>query len=222
MKKPALLLALSIAAACGGAQTRDDAAPVPGDVDAPPSMAALPGTRALEPEFSERMRFGFELAEEAFTLQPPPPPASAKVADVQAWSDGALKDWLQRRQHAVDSARRELDLAAEEAHPQRVVAGAVIGLLYEDIARVLRGIPVPDEVQEEPEMVEIYREVVDSNASPYLEYARRAYRACAANAEGPDELRPWSSFCSGRADRLPGNDEDVPDGTTVVVVEEDE
>ena len=187
---------------CGGSQTPDR--PVDrGDPEAEPSMLVLPSVDVEHSELSEKMRFGWTLAEESFANEMPPPPPSGDTPDIQQWSEQDLRVWLERKSRTIEAARRELDAAAEETHRQRILAGAIVGLMYEDIALALRAIPVPAEIQREPEIAEIFRDVLEAQASPFLEHARRAYRACHLNARGQEGLGHWSRFCEVRRDNLP-------------------
>ena len=90
--------------------------------------------------------------------------------------------------------------------------------MYEDIARVLRDVPAPEDLDDEPEILEIYGQVLESQARPFLETARRAYHACALNASEPESMRHWSRFCRGREDNLPSSSDAQPDGTTVEIL----
>ncbi|MFW5924750.1 MAG: hypothetical protein ACOC9O_03875 [Myxococcota bacterium] len=189
----------------------------PGTVEAPPSMEVLPEPDVPVEDMTKRMRFAWLLAEQSFEPEPPtPPPPSVPVLQVQRWADEELEPWLARKNELVEAARAELDAAAERAHRQRIVAGALVGLMYEDMVRVLRSVPVPEEIRREPEIARTYREIVESQAAPYLEHARRAYRACAANATRPRGMRHWSSFCAGRLAELP--EEALASGETEVTV----
>ena len=51
-------------------------------------------------------------------------------------------------------------------HRQRIVAGALVGLVYEDIARTLLTVPVPAELDSEPEITEAFRELLLKQAEP--------------------------------------------------------
>jgi hypothetical protein len=196
-------LAAAALLGCGGAEVREDDV-VPGDPDAPPSMVVLPSLDVPRDELTDRMRFGWTLAEESFQHAMPPAPPSGETTDYQGWAEGDLRDWLERKQHTVDSARRELDAAAEESHRQRIMAGAIVGLMYEDVALALRDIPTPAALQTDMEIADIFREILEAQASPFLEHARRAYRACALNAEGgPETLAHWGRFCAARKLELP-------------------
>lgn len=201
---------------CGGAGVV--ATPTPGDPTAPPGFASLP---PIEPTaLSERMRFGWLLTEESLALEAPPLPQGRSATTVFAWADGEFRTWLGRKQRTVEAARRELDRAAVESHPQRILAGALVGLLYEDVSRSLLEIPVPEELLREPEILVVYHEVRAGQASPFLEHARRAYRACALNAVGNERFDSWRRYCSIRRDRLPEGRAEVPlaSGETEVTV----
>lgn len=214
------LLVLVLATGCGGPRTR----PGPlhaGRSDGPPSMECLPDPDVEDSELTERMTFAMQLATESLSIEPPAPPASRAVLDLQEWSSGPLRAWLEQKTHALEAARRELDLAAEESHRQRIMGGAIVGLMYEDVARVLSDLPRPEDLDDEPEILEIYQQVLTSQARPYLETARRAYHACSANASEPDTMRHWARFCSDRRDGLPGG-ETLQSGETQVEVIADE
>ncbi len=217
-------LVVFIVSACGGAQSaapRDE--PLDGAPDAAPSMEALPSDDRIPSDFTEKMRFAWMLAAESFELERPHrPPPEIRMQELQEWSDRVLQRWLARKNQLVEAARAELNVAAEETHPQRVWAGALVGLMYEEIARVLFDVPMPIELRREPDIARVYREVVVAQARPYLNHARRAYRACELNGRRRGyELRRWSRFCEERRARLP--DLDLVPGessTTVEVIRE--
>lgn len=201
----AFVTRLLFLAACGGPQVdAGGEAPEPGDSYAEPSMTALPSLPVHGEELTEHMRFGWTLAEESFQHEMPPAPPSGETIDFQRWADGPLRRWLERKTRTVEAARRELDQAAAESHLQRIVAGAVVGLMYQDVARALRDIPVPAEIQTEPEIAQVFREILEAQAAPFLEHARRAYRACMLNARSePETMAHWGRFCEARWKILP-------------------
>jgi hypothetical protein len=192
----------------------------PGDARASPSMEALPDPDVGRAALTERMRFAWTLAEESFLVPPPPRPAGRSAVVLQAWQEAHLASWLERKTLTIEAARRELDEAAEESHRQRIIGGAIVGLMYEDVARFLRELPSPEELDSDPEILAIHRGVLEAQARPFLEHARRAYSACAQNAIRPPTMRHWSRFCRVRGDALPGGEEArVPaSGETMVEV----
>lgn len=215
------LLLLSLAGVlfgCGASTTREGPLYV-GRADAEPGIECMPDPDVTDASFTLHMRRGRELAEASFEVPDPEVPADHTAAALTAWSDGELRAWLENKTHAVDAAREELDLAAEEDHRQRIVGGALVGLMFEDIARVLRAVPSPDDLADEPEILEAFHHVIEGQARPYLETARRAYHACALNARRPETMAHWARFCRQRMDRLPeGQESGVDSDTTEVEV----
>lgn len=219
LRVPMSLVVLLGLAGCATVPMRDG--PLnPGRVEADPSMECLPDPDVQRDALTRRMRFGWTLAEESFLVPPPSPPDERSAQNLEQWSSDVLGAWLERKTHTIEAARHELDQAAEENHRQRIMGGAIVGLMYEDVARVLRSIPPPRELDDEPEIREIYQDVLRGQARPFLEHARRAYSACAQNAVQPASMRHWSRFCSGREDQLPGRRRvpDLASGETEVEV----
>ena len=187
--------------ACGGGDLPDPTHA--GDAEAEPSLRVLPDLQSIS--LSQRMRFGMLLAEESFGLRVPQFPDRRTTDRLQTWTESVLMPWLERKQHTVEAAREELDQAAEETLEQRVLAGALVGMLYEDVSRTFSLIPAPDELYADAEILAVYRDVQDAHASPFREHARRAYEACAANAQADRRFYHWRNFCGQRASRLPGS-----------------
>ena len=212
-------LSLVALGGCGASDPYAHAPTFMGRIDGPPSMSCVPDTDRTQEGYTEHMRRGLGLAEASFNEQAPAAPASRSAHDLEQWSNGPLRAWLDAKTHAIDAARHELDAASEEDHRQRILGGAIVGLMYEDIARVLRGVPAPIDLDSEPEIMEIYQDLVRSQARPFLELSRSAYRACSLNADRPAGMRHFSTFCRERLDALP--EEEVRVGSTQVEVVRD-
>jgi len=193
-----------------------------GDAGGKACIESLPSLDVADSEITSEMRVARLLSAESLALADPAPPVSTSAQDVQLWSDSVLKSWVQAKHRRAEAARAELDRAALQNHRQRIMAGALVGLVYEDVARVLMSVPVPDDLRSEPEIAEMFKDVIAAQALPYLTQAKRAYEACAKNAVEPETMGHWTPFCQGRADHLPhvgkGSDQDKTEATTDVTV----
>ncbi len=174
-----------------------------GDTTARPSLESLPSLDVELSTLTPEMRMARMLSAESLNLDPPSQPHDTSGATFSAWSDQELKDWIGDKSKRAEAARHELDRAAEQSHRQRIMAGALVGLVYEDMARTLLALPVPVELASEPEIAAMYVDLMHTQAAPYLVHSRQAYAACAGNAEQLPALRHWSEFCTTREERLP-------------------
>jgi hypothetical protein len=207
-----------LALACGPSHTREG--PIyAGRSEGEPSMECLPDADVTDEAFTEHMTRGRDLARASFEVPDPDFPTDRTAAALSAYAAGPLRAWIEHKTHAVDSAREELDLAAEENHRQRIMGGAMVGLMHEDIGRIISRMPVPDDLANEPEILAAFEHVIQGQAAPYYRLARQAYRACSLNAVSPASMQHWSHFCRERMDNLPddGSEDGGPDGTTVEV-----
>jgi hypothetical protein len=205
-----LVLASASLLGCLGASSGRRLAHQGGDAEGAPRVEALPSLDVANEELTQEMRMARLLSAESLGLDPPVLPRDTSTASIAAWSDGELKAWLRQKQRSADEARRELDRAALQNHRQRIMAGALVGLVYEDLARVLLTLPIPSELASEPEIAAMYVDLLRSQASPYLLQSRQAYLACAGNADQVSELRHWSGFCQAREERLPSAGSEAP------------
>lgn len=214
----ALLLAACMGCGASTGATEQTAADRAGEPEAAPSMECVPV--AASDVATEHMQFAWLLSEQSFELADPvPPPGDSDTQTVQEWTGGPLRQWLEQKNELVEAARAELNLAAEEGQAQRVMAGGLVGLMYEDVARVLLRVPMPQELRDEPEIATVFQDVIDAQARPYLGYAHRAYDACAQNARQDEGYSHWGHWCAARESRLPlTREEGMEEGTTVEVI----
>ena len=176
-----------------------------GDASGRASIEVLPSLDVPESALTAEMRMARLLSAESMELPAPTAPGDRSADQLSSWSDSELKEWLQEKQRRAGAAREELDRAAAQSHRQRIMAGALVGLVYEDIARALLHIPVPAELDSEPEVAGLFRELMAKQAAPFVNHAQLAYAACAANALGLSGMAHWSGFCEARGQQLPQN-----------------
>jgi hypothetical protein len=174
-----------------------------GDVQGAPRVEALPSLDVSDEGLTAEMRMARLLSAECLNLEPPLRPSEVSNAAMEQWSDAQLKSWMQHKHASAEAARKELDKAAVQNPRQRIMAGAMVGLVYEDVARNLLSLPTPAELVSEPEIAAMYVDLLRTQATPYLVQARAAYTACAGNAEQLAPLRHWSGFCLSREESLP-------------------
>lgn len=204
------LVSLGVASLGGCAAQHQVVRSQPGDAFSRPSMEVLPSLDVAQSELTPEMRMASLLSSESLLLAPPSGPRDDSTAAISDWSDSELKTWLQEKHVRAEAARKELDRAAQQNHRQRVMAGAMVGLVYEDLARTLLALPIPRELASEPEIAAMYVDLLKRQASPYLLHAHQAYVACAGNAEQVSGLHHWSQFCEQREERLPTSGLDQP------------
>jgi hypothetical protein len=174
-----------------------------GDARGRACIEALPSLDVADAELTDQMRMARMLSADSLELPAPAVPADHSASSLTRWSDHELKEWVSAKLKRAEAARTELDRAAIENHRQRILAGALVGLVYEDVARALLVLPIPSELEREPEIGAIFKELMEKQAAPYLFHARLAYAACAGNAAGLSTMNHWSDFCSGREEGLP-------------------
>lgn len=188
-----------------------------GDAHGKPSIEVLPSLDVQDAELTAEMRMARMLSAESLQLTAPVVPHNRGSESLTAWSNGELKAWLEEKQKRAEAARQELDRAAAQNHRQRILAGALVGLIFEDVARTLLLVPAPAELDSEPEISAAFHELMLKQAEPFLIHARLAYAACSGNADGMSSMGHWSGFCSARRSSLPEAQGSGGDNTQVEV-----
>jgi len=189
--------------ACAGTASSPSRTYQEGDPAGAPSVEALPSLDVDQNKLTQEMKMARLLSAESLNLEPPVRPRDTSTATIADWSDNELKTWIEAKNRAAEAARKELDLAAVQNHRQRIMAGAMVGLVYEDVARTLLTLPIPAELSAEPDIAKMYVDILRTQAGPYLTQAKAAYSACSGNAVQVPALKHWSSFCLERGERLP-------------------
>jgi hypothetical protein len=171
-----------------------------GDATAPPSLAVLP---ALEPADSQRWHRGMTLAGQAFARGLPPPPADRSFAALSEWVEQDVATWIAARRESMDETRFQFGSNSGAGADAEILRSAVVGLLQEDTAQALASMPAPSELDSEPEIAELYRELVRVQSEPFVGAARGEYRTCADRAEEEGgTLTHFAAFCRARFERI--------------------
>lgn len=147
---------------------------------------------------------GVRLARASGDVLRPVLPEDAELADVQAYVEGPLREWMLLRGRALREVRRafdEIDHGDDVEDGEVVVAAAVIGVLYLRLALEIAELPLPEPVRSSPaERIQI-RNALLAAARPLFTGAQGAFAACVENAvrSADPSLEPWERFCDGAA-----------------------
>jgi hypothetical protein len=173
-------------------------------------LAVLPTMLAKPKGMAERTHGGFTMANTLFETKCPVAPVDRSYKSLSAWVQAEVAPWVEKRRDGVDDTRFQFAQSKPQTPSDQVVSAAVVGLLQEDTALTLQTIPQPAELDAEPEIAEMYRDVIRSQANPLLGAALTAYRDCAniGYREG-GELERWAKFCHARYDRLRADNKDL-------------
>jgi len=177
-----------------------------GDAGAPPSIAVLPDLPAGASVNTERTHQGLLVARETLDAAMPRPPGDRSYLSLQGWVDAELAIWLEHRRDQADLTRARFAQEDDPSGSERAVGHAALGLIHEDTALSLGTIPAPSELDTEPEIAAIYRELVTVQVDTFLNTAVVEFRDCANEAyRAGDDMRVWAEFCHARFDRLREN-----------------
>lgn len=180
----------------GGEAPAQAEAALPTTVPVPVPLPAVP--RA---EMSDTLQQVWTLVEQAVEVRPPDPPEEASAEAIEAWAQGPFSAWVAERQEANLRAQALVATLGEDAAEERLVAAALFGYMYEDMASGIRGAPIPEGIASDPELLGIYVDTLHQLLDPVARLAAHAYLICRQLALGFDEdsgWRPWATYCDGR------------------------
>ncbi|MBW2630141.1 MAG: hypothetical protein JRE45_21390, partial [Deltaproteobacteria bacterium] len=80
----------------------------------------------------------------------------------------------------------------------------LFGYMYEDLASSIRGAPVPDDIAQDKELLEIYTGALTEHLTPFAELSARAYYACLALFIKLDDPQwgEWAYYCDERGSEV--------------------
>ena len=189
---------LAFGIGCAGRQTPD------GQQEVVVSPIPVPQPVYPRAELSNDLQELWSRVEEAVAVRPPQPPDGATAEVIETWAEGAFRDWLLQRQAATDRA-----LAATHAlrtHPlfERGIGTALFGYMYEDMAGSIRGAPVPENIAQDKELLEIYTGALTEHLTPFAELSAKAYYACMALFIKLDDPQwgEWAYYCDQRGSEV--------------------
>lgn len=151
-------------------------------------------------ELSRDLQELWSRVEEAVAVRPPEPPEGSSEDAIDEWAEGEFREWLLRRQEAIDRALASTH--ALRTHPlfERGIGTALFGYMYEDMASSIRGAPVPEHIAKDEELLGIYTDALTEHITPFAELSARAYYSCLALflKLGDPQWGHWALYCDER------------------------
>lgn len=211
-----LLFWAMLAAACAGGTTETTAEPTDvgsestagGEVEPEvvPVMRAttpipVPQPGVARDALSASMQSVWTTVEEVVAARPPNAPEEATLETVGAWVQGPFLEFVTARRESMQQANAGVAALGDAEPAERAAAAALFGYMYEDMASALRGAPIPREIAEDAELLEIYVSALSDALHPFALMAARAYLVCATTmvelgAESP--WAAWANYCDAR------------------------
>lgn len=147
---------------------------------------------------------GAALAEATMDDARPVLDAGSTAAEVHDWVEGPLREWLLRRAHGIRDARAALAPAEDGEDAEHIVAAAIVGVLYADLAWAIAQIVIPRAVRDDELGALAMRNALLEMSSPLFDQALSAFGACASSAVGSADptVERWARFCDDESERL--------------------
>lgn len=186
--------------ACGSAPPVAEPAPAAPAGIVADGLAIYPG--ALE-DAPPQVREVYRRLTALLETRSPAAPRDTSVAALHAWTRSTLARFLARHRERVGAMERLASELAEIGPRERTFGALSVALAFEDFARRVDAIPVPDELREDAELLAIYRDALADAATPLLARAAQAYGYCRSRSEELDpSMREWAERCASRAAAL--------------------
>src|SRR5687768_16536722 len=107
----------------------------------------------------------------------------------------------------MTAAERLLNWLAQSTTPRElIVAAGLLGLMYDDFGVQILRLPRPAEIQDDPQLAQIYDDALEGSFAPMLQQAGQHYEYCEQRPGAPD----WSAFCAQRLAALRGSGRVAP------------
>lgn len=162
----------------------------------------------------------FYLAEEKFTevqaIRFPAYSGGANDQRIMQWIQREFLPWGQRRSAAVQAAIVEynkvrnvkVNLTVEGnaveiySPPWQTAAARRTGQMFREVVDAFRNVPVPEVVDQNPELYEIYIGALEGQAEPLLNQARDAFLFCLNQSTSARWFSSWSRECEEELARI--------------------
>jgi hypothetical protein len=151
-----------------------------------------------------------EAREKADALGAPAFQGKKDMKSVQAYLAKDFKVWMEKRKKLIDDAntryREVLDLRPVPPPKWVVHSAQRTGQMLESFATEFKKVPVPAEIQKDPELARVYQESLDGALEPQVGAARMAFKTCQSFARKFDQRDEVSRRCDDWLAQHPASD----------------
>ena len=180
----------------GGDRALREAFPDPDERDARSVLARDAVAEALF-ELAEERRVAFD----AIALAPLS--GRASLARVNRWAGESFRPWLERKHAALASATEIYDRIAALSIPAwSIAAAARIGEMHQSIVDRAREMPVPAEIERDPELYEVYMVGLEGALGPIEDTAADRFAYCLSVATRARWFNDHSRRCEETLNRI--------------------
>ncbi len=122
---------------------------------------------------------------------------------VQEWAQGDFLEWVEEKAQKLVAAKTEYEKIAElEVPTWEIAAAARIGEMYRSFVDEFRDAPIPQEIENDPELFDIYVGALDERSQPFVEQAKDAFEFCLIRATQVRWFNEFSRQCEQELNRL--------------------
>ena len=133
---------------------------------------------------------------------------------VNAWAQSEFMEWIQAKQAALQAAEAEYNkIAAAQvtvregvppltSPPWLIAAAARIGEMYISIIDAVQRAPIPEEIENDPELFDIYVGAFDEPLEPVRRQAIEKFEFCLTTATNVRWFNEYSRICETELNRL--------------------
>ncbi len=115
---------------------------------------------------------------------------------VNNWAQEDFMPWVNTKREALLAAQAEYEKIAELEIPRwEIAAAARIGVMWRSFVDEFRDAPIPDEIQEDRELFDIYVGALDEQSEPFQQQAIDKFEFCLITATRVRWFNEFSQTC---------------------------
>lgn len=151
-----------------------------------------------------------EAREKADAASAPAFTGKKDAKSIKAYLAKDFKGWMEKRKKLIDDAntryREVLDLRPVPPPKWVVHSAQRTGQMLDSFAAEFHKVPVPAEIQKDPNLLRVYKESLDGALEPQVSAARMAFKTCQSFARKFDQKDDVSRRCDEWLAQHPGSE----------------